>query len=49
MWKYCSRAEVSAFSGLSEDVMADTWSEMTEGLINEHTGNIYGETTTYTV
>ena len=48
MWEYCTKDDVKDFSGLSTESLKDSMSEMTEELIDEHTGNIYSGTTTYT-
>jgi len=48
MWKYCTKNEVSAFSGLAESTLDDSWSQMVEGLIDEYTGETYGTSTSYT-
>lgn len=48
MWTYCTKEDVSDYSGLSKSVMKDSWSQMVEDMISEHTGEIYGGTQSYT-
>jgi len=48
MWKYCTKGDVADYSGISEERIKDSWSNIVEGLIEEHTGDAYGGTTTYT-
>lgn len=48
MWEYCSKRDVADYTGLSESVFSDSWSELVEGLIDEHTGRHFGETAQYT-
>jgi len=48
MWKYCTKEEVADFSGLAASGLKDTWSLVVEGMIDEHTGQSFGGTSTYT-
>ena len=48
MWEYCSKRDVAEFTGLSEDALYDTWSEVVEGMIDEHVGRHYGDSVQYT-
>lgn len=48
MWKYCTKSEVAAMSGLAESVFDDSWSQMAEEYIDEYTGETYTGSTAYT-
>lgn len=48
MWVYCSKEEVSDYSGLAESKLKDHFSETVEAMITEHTGEVYGSTQQYT-
>ena len=48
MWDYCSKSDVAAYTGLSTEDFQDSWSEMVEAMINEHTGGGFAGVQNYT-